>query len=55
MFVNATSNLRLTASSPLSDLAADPQADVSGIASLDIDGDPRVGPTTMGADQPRAK
>jgi len=55
MFVNATSDLHLTATSPLSDLAADPQANVVGPASVDVDGDARTAPVTMGADQPRAK
>jgi len=54
MFVNATSDLHLTAASPLSDLAADSQASITGVASLDIDGNLRSVPATMGADQPRA-
>lgn len=46
----ATGNLHLQANSPARG-AADPASDLTGVAALDIDGDPRTKPADIGADQ----
>jgi hypothetical protein len=51
-FKNKTSDLRLTADSPLQALQqADPGSNLADIAAKDIDGDPRVAPVYIGAYQ----
>jgi hypothetical protein len=51
MFINATTgDLHLQAGSPARQ-AADPAADLSGIAARDIDGDIRMAPADIGADE----
>lgn len=51
MFANTlTGDLHISASSPARH-AADPASDLTGLAAHDIDGDPRVSPADIGADQ----
>ena len=51
LFVNdATGDLHLQSGSPARG-AGDPATDLAGIAALDLDGDTRVAPPDMGADQ----
>jgi hypothetical protein len=48
----AIGDLHLRPGSP-AHRAADPYSVVTGIAERDIDGDPRIAPATLGADEPR--
>ena len=51
MFVNTTTgDLHIMAGSPARH-AADPAADLSGVAAKDLDGDSRVAPADIGADE----
>jgi hypothetical protein len=51
LFANTTTgDLHIAAASPARD-AADPASDLTGIASRDIDDEPRTSPADIGADQ----